>query len=106
MVKNTFVIEGVPAELGSGIHEREAIAQLLEDFKNNRPGDPLSKRQNLAKSLARSAAIKAGTALTQQEMAELIDRLFACQSANISIQGKPVILTFTVQELLAQFQQH
>lgn len=104
--KNTFVIEGVPAELGSGIHEREAIAQLLEDFKNNRPGDPLSKRQNLAKSLARSAAIKAGTALTQQEMAELIDRLFACQSANISIQGKPVILTFTVQELLAQFQQH
>lgn len=104
--KNTFVIEGVPAELGSGIHEREAIAQLLEDFKNNRPGDPLSKRQNLAKSLARSAAIKAGTALTQQEMAELIDRLFACQSANISIQGKPVILTFTVQELLAQFHQH
>lgn len=102
--KNTFVIEGLPADLGSGIHEREAITQLLEDFKNNRPDNSLSKRQNLAKSLARSAAIKAGTELSQLEMAELIDRLFACESANTSIQGKPLILTFTVRELLGQFQ--
>ncbi|HLW49778.1 MAG TPA: DNA mismatch repair endonuclease MutL [Sphingobacteriaceae bacterium] len=102
--KNTFVIEGVPADLGSGIHEREAITQLLEDFKNNRPDSTLDKRQNLARSLARSAAIKAGTELSQLEMAELIDRLFACESANTSIQGKPIILTFTVRELLGQFQ--
>ncbi len=101
--KNTFIIEGIPADLATGIHEIEVVTQLLEDFKDNRPDTTLSKRQNLAKSLARSASIKAGSELSQLEMAELIDRLFACESANTSIQGKPVILTFTVQELMGMF---
>lgn len=101
--KNTFIVEGVPADLGPGIRETEVIEQLLEDCKNQHTGVQLSRRENLAKSLARSAAIKAGTELSPDEMSELIDKLFACESANISINGKPVILTFALQELMARF---
>lgn len=101
--KNTFVVEGIPADLGPGIQEIALIEQLLEDSKNQRTDLQLSKREQLAKSLARNAAIKAGTELSPDEMAELIDKLFACESVNISIHGKPVILTFTLQELMARF---
>lgn len=102
--KNTFIIEGIPADMGNGVDEKEMILSLLEDFKHNRPETNLSRNEQLAKSLAKSAAIKAGTTLSQEEMIELIDRLFACEFANTSIHGKPVILTFTIQELLNQFQ--
>jgi DNA mismatch repair protein MutL len=102
--KNTFVIEGIPADIGIGTDEKEIILTLIEDFKNNRPSTHMAQNDHLAKSLARSASIKAGASLSEEEMAELIDRLFACEFANTSIQGKPVILTFTIPELLAQFQ--
>lgn len=101
--KNTFLIEGVPADLGTGLRETEVIESLLEDLKNKQARSLPDRRDQLARSLARSASIKAGVELTQTEMVELIDRLFACESANVSIQGKPVILTFTTQDLLEQF---
>lgn len=101
--RNTFVVEGVPADLGLGIREKEVIEGLLEDLNNKQDKSELDRRKQLATSLARRAAIKKGTELSQQEMSELIDRLFACESANISLQGKPVILTFTTQELWERF---
>lgn len=101
--RHTFLVEGIPADLGTGVREKDIIEGLLEDLKNKQVKNTLDRREQLARSLARSASIKAGTELSPMEMAELIDRLFACESANISIQGKPVILTFTNQELFARF---
>lgn len=101
--RNTFLVEGIPADLGTGLREKDIIEGFLEDLKNKQVKNTLDRREQLARSLARSASIKAGTELSPIEMAELIDRLFACESANISIQGKPVILTFTNQELFARF---
>ena len=100
--KNTFVIEGVPADI-TGISEREVLEQLLEDYKNNQAELKLPKREKLARSLARHAAIRPGTFLSSNEMAELIDHLFACETPNLSLSGKPIILTFTLQELAERF---
>lgn len=100
--KTTYIIDGIPADLGN-VNETTVIEQLLEDVKNSKSDLKISKRENLAKSLARSAAIKAGTELDNDEMAELIDKLFACQSPNLSISGKPTLVTFTLQELLEKF---
>ncbi|MBP3942449.1 DNA mismatch repair endonuclease MutL [Sphingobacteriaceae bacterium WQ 2009] len=101
--KNSYVIDGIPADLNTGLDEIRIIEQLIEDFKNYKSEIKLTKRENLAKSLAKSAAIKPGVLLDNNAMAELIDKLFACQSPNISIYGKPVIITFTLNELLAKF---
>jgi DNA mismatch repair protein MutL len=100
--KNTVVVEGIPAELHNA-NEHELLEHLLEGFKNNQAILKLDKRDNLARSLARNAAIKAGNKLSLEEMNILIDQLFACQMPNISLSGKPIIITFTLTELLEKF---
>ncbi|MFB2119215.1 DNA mismatch repair endonuclease MutL [Parapedobacter sp. 2B3] len=102
--KNTFVVEGIPADLTTGLDEREVLERLLEDYKHNQIQLKLPKREQLAKSLARHAAIKPGMELATEDMADLIDRLFACEMPNMSLNGKPIILTFTLQELMERFE--
>ncbi|MCO5948914.1 DNA mismatch repair endonuclease MutL [Mucilaginibacter flavidus] len=101
--KNTVVVEGVPADLNNA-SENEILEQLLEGFKNNQSILKLDKRDNLARSLARNAATKAGVKMSLEEMNELIDQLFACQMPNVALNGKLVITTFTLNELLERFE--
>jgi len=101
--KNTVVVEGIPADLNN-VGEHELLEHLLEGFKNNQSILKLDKRDNLARSLARNAAIKAGTKLSAEEMNQLTDQLFACQMPNVALNGKPVISTFTLNELLERFE--
>lgn len=101
--KTTYIIDGIPADLGTNVNETKILEQLLEDFKNNSDNLKLDKRENLARSLAKNASIKAGVALDNEEMAELIDKLFATESPSISLYGKPTIVTITLQELMERF---
>jgi DNA mismatch repair protein MutL len=101
--KNTVVVEGVPADLNNA-DGHQLLEHLLEGFKNNLSILKLDKRDNLARSLARNAAIKAGTKLSSEEMNLLTDQLFACQLPNIALNSKPVISTFTLTELLERFE--
>jgi DNA mismatch repair protein MutL len=100
--KNTVVVEGIPADLINA-DESEILEQLLEGFKNNQAILKLDKRDSLARSLARNAATKAGTRMSLEEMNLLIDQLFACQMPNLALNGKLVITTFTLNELLERF---
>jgi DNA mismatch repair protein MutL len=101
--KNTVVVEGIPADLNN-IGEHELLEQLLESYKNNQAILKLDKRDSLARSLARNAATKAGTKMSLEEMNLLIDQLFACQMPNLALNGKLVITTFTLNELLERFE--
>jgi DNA mismatch repair protein MutL len=100
--KNTVVVEGIPADLNN-VSENELLEQLLEGFKNNQSILKLDKRDSLARSLARNAATKAGTKMSLEEMNLLIDQLFACEMPNVALNGKLVITTFTLNELLERF---
>lgn len=51
--KTTYIVDGIPADLGSNVNETKILEQLLEDFKNNKDALKLSKRENLARSLAK-----------------------------------------------------
>ncbi|WP_461448868.1 DNA mismatch repair endonuclease MutL [Mucilaginibacter sp.] len=101
--RNTVVVEGIPADLNN-VGEEQLLEQLLEGFKNNLAILKLDKRDNLARSLARNAAIKAGTKMSLEEMNLLIDQLFACQMPNLALNGKPVISTFTLTEIIERFE--
>jgi DNA mismatch repair protein MutL len=101
--KNTVVVEGVPADLNN-TSETEILEQLLEGYKNNQSILKLDKRDSLARSLARNAATKAGTKMSLEEMNLLIDQLFACQMPNLALNGKLVITTFALEELLERFE--
>src|SRR6201999_1389616 len=101
--KNTVVVEGIPADLNN-VGEEKLLEQLLEGFKNNLAILKLDRRDNLARSLARNAAIKSGTRMSLEEMNLLIEQVFACQMPNLALNGKPVITTFTLNELLERFE--
>ena len=100
--KNTVVVEGVPADLGNTA-EGEILEKLIEGYKNNQAILKLDKRDSLARALARNAATKAGVKMSLEEMNVLIDQLFACQMPNVALNGKQVITTFTIEELLERF---
>ncbi|MBK0377987.1 DNA mismatch repair endonuclease MutL [Mucilaginibacter segetis] len=100
---NTVVVDGIPADINNA-SEHELLEQLLEGFKKNLEILKLDKRDNLARSLARNAAIKTGAKLSMEEMNQLIDQLFACQMPNLALNGKPVITTFTLTELAERFE--
>ena len=102
--KNTVIIEGVPADIGTNISEVEMLEHLIEGFKNNQSALKLNKRDSLARALARNTSIKSGLSLSSEEMNILIDELFACEMPNISLSGKPVISTFTLEELIQRFE--
>lgn len=101
--RNTVVVEGIPADI-TNASENELLEQLLEGFKNNLAILKLDKRDNLARSLARNAALKTGVKLSMEEMNQLVDQLFACQMPNLALNGKPVISTFTLNELAERFE--
>ena len=101
--KNTLIVEGIPADITISTTEAEIVELLIEGFKNNHALLRLGKRDILARTLARNASIKSGTVLSPEEMNQMVDELFACEMPNVSLSGKPVVITFTIDELLQKF---
>jgi DNA mismatch repair protein MutL len=101
--QNTFVLHGIPSDL-TVFDENKILETLLEQYKNNITNVRFSKREGLARALARQAAIKSGQELSAKEMKMLIDRLFACEMPYTAPNGKMTFITFSLEELAKQFQ--
>ena len=101
--KTTLIIDGSPADLAEG-NEDKAFERLIEDYKQNLTLLKLDKRNNLARSLAKNSAVKAGTRLNREEMNRLIDELFACKVPKMGISGKPTFITIGLDELAKRFE--
>ncbi len=93
--QNTVRINGTPADIKSG-NETEIFEGLLEQYKYNQSKLALSRRDNLARAMARRMAVRQGQKLSPTEMSMLIDRLFACINANYAPDGQK---TFYILEL-------
>ncbi|MEM8907024.1 MAG: DNA mismatch repair endonuclease MutL [Bacteroidota bacterium] len=100
--KATFVLHGVPADLPSGTDEQKLIESLLEQFKYNTELK-LDIRESVARSMARSAAIKRGKSMSPPEMQELIDQLFACEVPYKSPRGHHCFITYELEDLQKRF---
>jgi DNA mismatch repair protein MutL len=100
--KNTMLINGMPANLGSG-REKELFEGLIEQFKVNQSELSLPISESLARALARRAGIKIGQRLNREEMNSLIDSLFACHTPNYSPDGKPTFFIFELGKIETYF---
>lgn len=98
---NTFVIHGTPADL-SGASEEALLEKVLAQYKDNLELE-LGTQDNLARSMARSAALRRGQPLTIPEMQDLTDRLFACAVPFSSPSGRSCFITFELTELQKRF---
>lgn len=101
--QNTFVVNGIPAEMTGKQNEKEAIEYLLEQFKSNHDLK-LDTRENIARSMAKSTAIKRGQKLDTQEMIILVDQLFACEIPFKSPTGRNCFITFELDDLKKRFE--
>lgn len=96
--KNTFVIQGTPADVEQG-NESFAIELLLEQIKHFSSDVKFSRREKLIRSLAQQHSIKAGKALTQKEMKQLVEDLFQCTQPNVTALGNPTYTELKKEEL-------
>ncbi len=91
--KNTFVIQGTPADVEQG-NEKKVMESLLEQYKHFSSEMKFSKREKLVRSLAWQQAIKPGQQLTEKEMRSLVEDLFRCSTPNATPNGNPTYMEF------------
>ncbi|MCJ7813755.1 hypothetical protein MUP95_10620, partial [bacterium] len=99
--KNTIVIEAVPTDIRSG-REKELLQEIIEEYKETKTvtDDPWD---TVVKAFACKSAIKSGDRLTLQEMASLIDQLFATQDPYSCPHGRPVVINLSLEEIDKRF---
>ncbi|MCH4553747.1 DNA mismatch repair endonuclease MutL [Aestuariibaculum lutulentum] len=95
-------ITGVPVS----VPESEVsiiLEQLISDVENEVPDSSFSATDLMAKSMAKSLAIKTGQALEKEEQEHLVNQLFACKEPSVSPANRTTFITMTVDELDKKF---
>jgi DNA mismatch repair protein MutL len=100
--KDTFVVHAIPAHLKNA-DELSIIEHLLEQYKSNQDLE-LDVRDNLARAMARSTAIKRGKEMTTEEMQILTDQLFACRVPYKGPNGKSCFKSYDLEQLKKDFE--
>ncbi len=100
--KDTFVIQGTPADVPDG-NEKNAIEQMLEQVKHFNSEVKFSRREKLIRSLAYQHSIKPGKSLTVTEMRQLAEELFGCNQPNITASGNATYIAFKLDYLERMF---
>ena len=79
------------------------LEELISNLQNEVPESSFSQSDTIAKSMAKSLAIKTGTYLTEKEQENVLNSLFACKEPNVSPFQKPTFITLTVEDLDKRF---
>ena len=98
----TFMINGTPAD-AAGCDAVELLEKILDNYKINRTDLQLDRKLNLAKTLAAQLSVKAQTRLSELEMQNLVDQLFACNVAEIAPNGKKTYIIIGMEEMMEKF---
>lgn len=100
--EDTLSITGVPVS----VPESEVsiiLEQLISDVENEVPDSNFSATDLLAKSMAKSLAIKTGQLLQKDEQEHLVNKLFACKEPNVTPANRTTFITMSVDELDKKF---
>ncbi len=98
---NRLVVKGVPENFDSS-KTGETLERIIEDFKteHTRPGQEINIR--LARAMASQLAVKQGTLLNHEQMADLFNKLFLCKLPEQAPDGS-LTLSIIPLEKLEQF---
>ena len=100
--KQTFIIHGTPADFFSG-NEKQAIEEMLEQYKHFTTELRYSSREKLLRTLAAQQAVRSGKPLSDKECAAIAESLFACATPNCTPTGKPTYTLFNRETLAKTF---
>ena len=97
-----LTITGIPV----GVPESEVsivLEQLISDVENDLPDQNFSASDLLAKSMAKSLAIKTGQTLNEEEQEHIVNSLFACKEPLVSPTNKTTFITLSVDDIEKKF---
>lgn len=102
IVNESIIISGIPVT----ITESQVIyilEQLIEDINNDIPNTSFSQLDIMAKSLAKSLAIKTGMKLDIKEQEDIVNKLFLCKEPDVTPFGKKTFITINIDEIDKKF---
>ena len=94
----TFMINGTPSD-AAGCDAVTLLEKILDNYKINRSDLQLDRKLNLAKTMAVQLAIRPQTRLSEMEMQNLVDQLFACNVAEVAPNGKKIYVILNMEDL-------
>jgi DNA mismatch repair protein MutL len=100
--KDSIDIIGVPVNVPDS-EVSIILEQLISDVEQEVPDSHFSATDLLAKSMAKSLAIKTGQSLTNAEQEHLVNSLFACKEPSVSPTNRATFVTMNVEELDKKF---
>ena len=100
--KDSVHISGIPINTTES-EVSIVLEQLVSDLLDGIPDSSFSQNDTIAKSMARSLAVKTGTYLTEKEQENLVNNLFACKDPNVSPFQKPTFITMRVEDIDKKF---
>lgn len=98
----SFAVNGMPAGL-EDIQPAVLLTNIVESIKDKSTGMEADIQHRLALTIARSAAIVVGQALTNAEMDNLINQLFACPNPNHTPDGKLIVTILQYADIERMF---
>ncbi|MGH2666433.1 DNA mismatch repair endonuclease MutL [Flavobacterium sp.] len=99
---DSVVISGLPVTVAES-EVAIVLEQLVSDLQDEIPESSFSQMDSMAKSMARSLAVKTGTYLTEKEQENMVNSLFACKENSVSPFNKPTFITLSVEDLDKKF---
>ena len=93
----TFMINGTPSD-AVGYDAVALVEKILDNYKINRTDLQLDRKLNLAKTMASQLSIKPQTRLSEMEMQNIVDQLFACNVAEVAPNGKKIYVILNMED--------
>ncbi|HET6528066.1 MAG TPA: DNA mismatch repair endonuclease MutL [Balneolaceae bacterium] len=98
---NTAMVSGVPADIDVG-NEQSVLKSMLNQYRELGKTE-LDARHKLAIAFASKTAIPRGKKLSDMEMENLLDQLFACEKPYKDPLNKPTLEYIPLEDIKARF---
>jgi DNA mismatch repair protein MutL len=102
MSGNTAMISGVPADIDMG-DEQSVLKSMLQQYRELDGKFEFDERRKLAIAFASKTAIPKGKKLTDLEMENLLDQLFACDEPYKDPLDKPTLEYIPLEDIESRF---
>ena len=99
---STYSITGIPADIKDS-NPGSLLESLLEDYKETGDKLKLSSRDKVALALSRASAINYGKILENEEMENIFNDLFSCDSPTYTPDGRLIVMILGLEEIEQRF---
>jgi DNA mismatch repair protein MutL len=101
---NSVVVHGVPADMKPA-RAGELVEHMIEQYKSLQGLMETEQAERISRAAAKASAIQYGLQLSDVEMQELIDQLFACEIPNYTPSGSLIVRILDLEELDSHFKE-